>query len=66
MKTKDVVDLYNKYVMQTYTRIPLVIQKAKGSVVEDIDGKKYLDFFPGWAVSDGVRSTGRDKNRAGF
>ena len=51
MNTKDVIKLYDKYVMQTYTRIPLVMEKAKGALVEDIDGKKYLDFFPGWAVS---------------
>jgi len=51
MKTKDVVKLYDEYVMKTYTRVPLVIEKAKGARVEDIDGKKYLDFFPGWAVS---------------
>jgi acetylornithine/N-succinyldiaminopimelate aminotransferase len=51
MKTNDVVKLYNEYVMQTYTRVPLCLEKAKGAVVEDIDGKIYLDFFPGWAVS---------------
>lgn len=51
MKSKDVIRLYDKYVMQTYTRVPLVFEKAKGSIVEDIEGKKYLDFFPGWAVS---------------
>jgi len=51
MSTKKVIELYNKYVMKTYTRVPLVMEKAKGSLVEDVDGKKYLDFFPGWAVS---------------
>jgi len=51
MKTKDVINLYDKYVMGTYTRVPLVMEKAKDALVEDIDGKKYLDFFPGWAVS---------------
>ena len=51
MNTNDVVELYNQYVMQTYTRVPLCLEKAKGALVEDIDGKKYLDFFPGWAVS---------------
>jgi len=51
VKSKYVIDLYDKYVMKTYTRIPLVFKKAKGSKVVDIDGKKYLDFFPGWAVS---------------
>ncbi|UCD54796.1 MAG: aspartate aminotransferase family protein [Candidatus Omnitrophota bacterium] len=51
MNTNDVVNLYNEYVMKTYTRVPLCFEKAKGALVEDIDGKKYLDFFPGWAVS---------------
>ena len=51
MNTRDIVNLYDKYVMETYTRVPLVIEKAKAAAVEDIDGKKYIDFFPGWAVS---------------
>jgi len=51
MNTKEAIKLYDDYVMQTYTRVPLVMEKAKGAVVEDIEGKKYLDFFPGWAVS---------------
>ncbi|MGB2705830.1 MAG: aspartate aminotransferase family protein [Candidatus Omnitrophota bacterium] len=51
MNAKDVIELYDKYVMKTYTRVPLVFEKARDALVEDIDGKKYLDFFPGWAVS---------------
>lgn len=50
-KTDKVAELYNKYVMCTYKRVPLCLEKAKGSRVWDIDGKEYLDFFPGWAVS---------------
>lgn len=50
-KADKVEALYDKYVMNTYKRVPLVFDKAKGSIVTDIDGKKYLDFFPGWAVS---------------
>ena len=37
--------------MTTYKRVPFCLEKAKGSKVWDIDGKSYLDFFPGWAVS---------------
>jgi len=50
-KTERVVQLYDKYIMNTYKRIPFCIEKAKGAKVWDIDGKSYLDFFPGWAVS---------------
>lgn len=50
-KTEKVAKIYDKYVMNTYKRVPLCFDRAKGSTVWDIDGKKYLDFFPGWAVS---------------
>jgi 4-aminobutyrate aminotransferase len=29
---------------------PLVVDRAKGSVVKDIDGKEYIDFIAGIAV----------------
>ncbi|MBU4305326.1 MAG: aspartate aminotransferase family protein [Candidatus Omnitrophica bacterium] len=51
MKAKQVIGLYDDYVMGNYTRKPLVIAKAKGSRVWSSEGKVYLDFFPGWAVS---------------
>ncbi|HTK87356.1 MAG TPA: acetyl ornithine aminotransferase family protein [Nitrospiraceae bacterium] len=36
---------------QSATRIyPLVVQKARGAVVEDVDGNRYLDFTAGIAV----------------
>ena len=50
-KTDSVVHMYDKYIMDTYKRVPLCLEKAKGANVWDIDGKCYLDFFPGWAVS---------------
>ncbi|MBF0494610.1 MAG: aspartate aminotransferase family protein, partial [Candidatus Omnitrophica bacterium] len=51
MNTNDVKKLYDEYVLSTYFRQDLCLVKGKGSWVEDIDGKKYLDFFPGWVVS---------------
>ncbi len=51
MKTTDVQKLYDEYVMPTYTRVPVCLVKGKGSRVWDLEGKEYLDFFPGWAVS---------------
>ncbi|MBI4343306.1 MAG: aspartate aminotransferase family protein [Candidatus Omnitrophica bacterium] len=49
--TEDVINQYERYVMNTYVRNPLVITKAKGSRVWDVDGHEYLDLFPGWGVS---------------
>ncbi len=51
MNTKNVKKLYDKYVLNTYFRQDLCLVKGRDSFVWDISGKKYLDFFPGWAVS---------------
>ncbi len=52
MTIKDIFDSYNDNILATYTRQPLVFVKGKGSILTDIQGKKYLDFFPGWGVSN--------------
>ena len=49
--TEEVMQLYYEYVMPTYTKSPLVMVKGKGIKAYDIEGKEFLDFFPGWAVS---------------
>ena len=49
--TPAVIAQYERYVMNTYVRSPLVITKGKGSRVWDVDGHEYLDLFPGWGVS---------------
>ena len=51
MKLDEIKKLYEKYVLPTYTRQDLCLVKGDGVWVEDSEGKKYLDFFPGWAVS---------------
>ena len=51
MKLQNIKNLYSDYVLSTYTRQELCIVKGDGVWVEDSEGKKYLDFFPGWAVS---------------
>lgn len=50
-KTEKIIGLYDKYVMTTYKRTPLCLVKGKGTLVWDIEGNEYIDFFPGWAVS---------------
>lgn len=37
---------------QTYSRWPIDIKKAKGTIAEDENGKTYLDFIQGIAVSN--------------
>jgi len=48
---KDVMELEKKYLIQTYARSPLVIEKGKGCWVWDTKGRKYLDFVSGLGVN---------------
>lgn len=44
-------DLGNEYVMNTYSRFPIALEKGEGMYVYDENGKKYLDFVAGIAVN---------------
>jgi predicted acetylornithine/succinylornithine family transaminase len=47
----QVFNMERDYVLQTYARYPIVLQRGKGSYVYDIDGKRYLDFITGIGVN---------------
>ena len=51
MTTQETIDLFDKYVIANYGRLPRVITKGEGCYLYDADGNKILDMFPGWAVS---------------
>jgi len=51
MTTQETIELFNKYVIGNYGRLPRVITKGEGCYLYDADGNKILDMFPGWAVS---------------
>jgi acetylornithine/N-succinyldiaminopimelate aminotransferase len=46
------MDESRQYLMDTYTRQPLVIHKGRGTRVYDPNGKEYLDFVGGVAVNN--------------
>ncbi|MFZ5800528.1 MAG: aspartate aminotransferase family protein [Candidatus Omnitrophota bacterium] len=52
MKKAEVFESYKENILPTYTRQALIFVKAKGMRIWDIDHKEYLDFFPGWGVSN--------------
>jgi len=52
MKKEEVFKTYQDCILNTYLRFPTIFVKAKGMKLIDIDGKEYLDFFPGWGVSN--------------
>ena len=51
MTTQETIELFDKYVIGNYPRLPRVITKGEGCYCYDADGNKILDMFPGWAVS---------------
>ena len=50
MITGDFLSDSQHYLMNTYTRQPLVLVKGRGTRVFDSDGKEYIDFVSGVAV----------------
>ncbi|MCE9610723.1 MAG: aminotransferase class III-fold pyridoxal phosphate-dependent enzyme [Chthoniobacter sp.] len=51
MSTPTTRELYDRYVIPTYGRFDLRLARGQGSVVWDEDGKRYLDFGAGIAVT---------------
>jgi len=51
MSTQETIELFDKYVIANYARLPRVIVKGEGCYLYDAEGNKILDMFPGWAVS---------------
>ncbi|MCD6486920.1 MAG: acetylornithine transaminase [Syntrophobacterales bacterium] len=50
MTTEELISNSNKYIMNTYSRLPVVLVRGEGVHVWDSDGKEYLDFLAGIAV----------------
>jgi len=44
-------ELEKKYYMQTFERLPVTLVRGKGPYVWDDEGREYLDFVGGWAVT---------------
>ncbi|MFH1025337.1 MAG: acetylornithine transaminase [Nitrospirota bacterium] len=51
MEVKKIFDESSRYIMNTYTRYPVVLRKGRGMKVWSSDGKEYLDFVGGVAVN---------------
>jgi len=54
MKTQDYIALEDQYGARNYRPLDVVIERAEGVWVYDVDGKKYLDFLSAYsAVNQG-------------
>ena len=47
---KKYIDKAENYILKTYNRYPVVLDRGEGVYLYDLDGKKYLDFAAGIAV----------------
>lgn len=50
MEINKYIEQSEAYVLHTYNRFPIVLEKGKGVCLYDTDGKEYLDFAAGIAV----------------
>ena len=51
MDAQQIIELEKKYVLHTYNRPPFVLDHGEGVYVYDTEGKAYLDFLGGIAVT---------------
>lgn len=51
MDTQTVAELSERYLMNTYKRAPVAFASGQGARLTDVEGKTYLDFVAGIAVS---------------
>jgi predicted acetylornithine/succinylornithine family transaminase len=51
MTSQETIAIFDKYVIANYRRFPVCLVHGEGSYVWDAEGKRYLDFFPGWGCN---------------
>jgi predicted acetylornithine/succinylornithine family transaminase len=42
---------FDRYVIGNYRRYPVCLVRGEGSFIWDAEGRRYLDFFPGWGCN---------------
>ena len=57
--SKEIIEKDNEYITPTTNRRPIVIQKGKGAILWDLEGKEYIDCLAGL----GVVNTGHTPDR---
>ena len=55
---KEYMDKAEKYLLKTYNRYQIVLDKGDGVYLYDVNGKKYLDFAAGiCSIRTGITAT---------
>ncbi|RDX79378.1 Acetylornithine aminotransferase, mitochondrial [Mucuna pruriens] len=50
-KAKDVIEMERKFLVGTYARTPVVLERGEGCKLYDVEGREYLDMSAGIAVN---------------
>jgi len=50
-KAEEIIEREQRFLLQTYHRYPLVVERGKGVFLFDLEGKRYLDFVAGLGVN---------------
>jgi len=47
----ETIEQFRRYVIANYRRYPVCLVRGEGSTIWDAEGRRYLDFFPGWGCN---------------
>ena len=47
----ETISQFDQYVISNYRRYPVCLVRGEGSLVWDAEGRRYVDFFPGWGCN---------------
>ena len=56
MKSSDIFEKDQEYIVHTYHRFPIAVKNGHGAQAEDFEGKRYIDFgsrTSNWGSSHG-------------
>lgn len=51
MDTQTIIKTEDAFQLPTYNKLPIALQSGSGSLVTDVDGNRYLDFYGGHCVT---------------
>lgn len=51
ISSAEVIEQFDRYVISNYRRYPVCLVRGEGSLVWDAEGRRYVDFFPGWGCN---------------
>ncbi len=51
ISSAEVISQFDRYVIGNYRRYPVCLVRGEGSLVWDAEGRRYVDFFPGWGCN---------------